>query len=63
MARFSKKDQAAVDACLAKLRTAQQGSDPESDHLNADRALVVLLHQLELSPVADAYVVVKKWYA
>ncbi|MDR7940104.1 hypothetical protein RIU82_09135 [Enterobacter soli] len=48
---------------IAKLRTLQEGYDPESDHAEADKVICDLLTSLGYEDVVIEFDRVDKWYA
>lgn len=42
---------------------AEKGEDPEADHSDADKLLLIFLRSLGFNEIADAFEEVDKWYA
>lgn len=57
------EQQAAVDACLAKLCECVDSDDTEEAHGEADKALCKLLLAFGCHEVVDTFNSIPKWYA
>ena len=61
--RLTKKQLAAKEVCLARIKAEQNNGDTECAHGNADDALCDLLEALGMGEVVAEYQEVEKWFA